>query len=576
MIKPKLFFSLFTLLAIFLASCSTEDLDVDLIIENGNVYTVDENNPVAEAIAIREGKIIAVGTNNEMEKYKSDKTEVIDAKKQFVMPGFIEGHGHFSGLGSSLQNLNFLKSKSWEEIVAMVGEKAKTLEEGEWVQGRGWHQEKWNDENETLFEGYPGHQKLSEVSPDNPVVLFHASGHGLFANRKAMEIAGISKESPDPFGGRIVRDNNGEAIGMFEERAMGPVRNAYGEYLSTLDEDELQKKWEEGIELAEEECLKKGITSFQDAGSSFKNIENYKKMAESGELDIRLWVMLRHSSEQMKGKAGGVRVVDAGNKFFTCRAIKTEVDGALGSYGAWLIEPYADKEGFVGQNTTEISEVEKIAEIALENDMQLCVHAIGDKANQEVLNVMERQFAKIEDGKSLRWRMEHAQHVDPADIPRFAEMEIIASMQGIHCTSDALFAEKRLGEKRAKEGAYAWRSFLDAGVVIANGTDAPVEDVDPIESFYASVTRKRVDNGFEFFAEQSMTRKEAIYSYTLGNAFAAFEEADKGSITEGKLADIVILSKDLAKCDDEEIMDTKVLYTIVDGKVKYQSSETSD
>lgn len=570
--RRNITFSILFIFVLLFISCKSENQFADTIIVNADIWSVDQNNPKAEALAIKDGIIINIGKNSDIDKYKGEETEIIDAKNQFLMPGFIEGHGHFSGLGSSLQNLNFLKTKSWAEIVKMVEEKAKTSNKDEWIIGRGWHQEKWSDPDEQLFEGYPGHQKLSDVSTENPVVLFHASGHGLFANKKAMDIAGISKETPNPFGGRIVRNKDGEAIGMFEERAMGPIRSAYNEYLSTLNEAELHDIWLEGITLAENECLRKGITSFQDAGSSFKEIEDYKKMAENGDLDLRLWAMLRHSSTQMKGKASKSRVVGAGDNFFTCRAIKTEVDGALGSYGAWLLEPYADKAGFVGQNTTEISEVDKIADIAFESDMQLCVHAIGDRANKEVLDIIEKKFSREQKGKDLRWRIEHAQHVDPIDIPRFKELGVIAAMQGIHCTSDALFAENRLGNQRAKEGAYAWRSFLDAGVVIANGTDAPVEDVDPIESFYASVTRKRVDNGFEFFKEQSMTREEALYSYTLGNAFAAFEENEKGSLEVGKFADIVILSKDLINCPDDEIMQTKVLYTIVNGKIKFQSS----
>jgi predicted amidohydrolase YtcJ len=291
-------------------------------------------------------------------------------------------------------------------------------------------------------------------------------------------------------------------------------------------------------------------------------------MAENNDLNLRLWAMARHSSEDLKDKVGDFRKVGIGNDFYTCRAIKSEVDGALGAFGAWLLKPYADKPGFHGQNTTDIYEVKKIADIALENDMQLCVHAIGDRANKVVLDIFENSI-QDQDPNQMRWRMEHAQHLDTADIPRFKEYGIIASMQGIHCTSDAPFVEKRLGYERAKYGAYPWRSLLDAGVVIANGTDAPVEDVDPIESYYASVTRKRIDNGFEFFPEQSMTREEAIYSYTLGNAFAAFEEDIKGSIEIEKYADIVILSKNLITCEDEEILDTKILYTLVNGEIKY-------
>ena len=288
-----------------------------------------------------------------------------------------------------------------------------------------------------------------------------------------------------------------------------------------------------------------------------------------GELDLRLWAMARHGSETLKGKVGNYRKIGVGGDFFTCRAIKSEVDGALGAFGAWLLEPYNDKPGFVGQNTTDIYEVKRIADIALDNDMQLCVHAIGDRANKVVVDLFEERITSKPEGSDLRWRMEHAQHLDTADIPRFAELNIIASMQGIHCTSDAPFVEKRLGYERAKYGAYPWRSLLDAGVVIANGTDAPVEDVDPIESFYASVTRKRIDNGFEFFPEQSMSREEAVYSYTPGNAYAAFEEGIKGSIEKGKYADLVILSQDLINCTDDQILETKILSTIINGAVKY-------
>jgi hypothetical protein len=494
----------------------------------------------------------------------------MDLEGKFVMPGFIEGHGHFSGLGNSLMNLNFLKSKSWDEIVKAVEEKAKTAKPGEWITGRGWHQEKWLEPLDKQVLGYPYHDALSAVSPNNPVVLRHASGHSLFANAKAMELAGVSAETPSPKGGEIVRDSRGEAIGVFEERAMRTINAVYQEYLETLSAEEKYNRWLQGIELAEEECLKKGVTSFQDAGSSYLEIDHYTALAEAGELDLRLWVMLRHSYETMKDSMEGLPIIDAGNHFFTCKAIKSEVDGALGAFGAWLLRAYEDKKDFMGQNTTPLSEVSNIASLAMQHNMQLCVHAIGDRANREVLNIFEETFKTNPDKTDLRWRMEHAQHLDPDDIPRFKDMGIIASMQGIHCTSDAPFVVKRLGEERARVGAYPWRSLLDAGVIIANGTDAPVEDVDPIECFYASVTRKRVDTGLEFFPEQRMTREEAIYSYTLGNAYAAFEEAQKGSLEEGKLADLVVLSQDLTKCADEAIMDTKILMTMVGGEIKYQ------
>ncbi len=556
-------------------SCKNETTGpADTILNNGNIYTVDENLPNAQAIAIKDGLIKAVGSNEEIENWKGESTKVIDLQGQFTMPGFIEGHGHFSGLGYSLIDLNFLKSKNWNEIVAAVAEKAKTAKPGEWIIGRGWHQEKWNETLERHVNGYPYHDHLSEAAPHNPVMLRHASGHGLIANQTAMDLAGVSKETPDPSGGRIVRDASGEAIGVFEETAMSVISRIHTEYLETLSQEELLERWYEGISLAEKECLAKGITSFQDAGSSFEEIGRYVEMAEKGELDLRLWAMVRHPSEKLRGNLGGFPKIDVGSRFFTCRAVKTAFDGALGAFGAWMLEPYNDKPDFHGQNTVPLEEVKAIAALARDHDMQLCVHTIGDRANRELLNLMEElTTAEGKDLKALRWRSEHAQHIDPQDIPRFASLGVIAAMQGIHCTSDAPFVVKRLGEKRAREGAYPWRSLLDAGAVINNGTDAPVEDVSAIESFYASVTRRRhqpKDKGLELFPEQKMTRAEAIHSYTLANAYSAFEEEWKGSITPGKVADVVVLTNDLIQCGDEEILDTEVVLTMVDGEVKYE------
>jgi hypothetical protein len=561
-----------SLLLLLLPGCKSETSSTesaDLILYNAQIYTVNDVMPNAEALAIRNGDIQAIGDSAAVFQYRQENTQLIDLEGQFVMPGFIEGHGHFSGLGGSLMNLNFLKSKSWDEIVAMVAEKVKTAEPGEWITGRGWHQEKWIVPIDEHVHGYPYHDKLSEVSPDNPVLLRHASGHSLFANAKAMEIAGVSLETPNPSGGEIVRDSRGNAIGVFEERAMNIIGQAYQEYLSTLSEAQRRNQWLRGIALAQEECLRKGITSFQDAGSRFYEIESYKELADADSLDLRLWVMLRHPYEEMKGNLEGLPVIDYGDGYFTCRAIKSEVDGALGAFGAWLLSSYDDKADFVGQNTTKLETVSNIADLCLEHDMQLCVHAIGDRANREVLNIFEEKFEAHPEKEDLRWRIEHAQHLDPADIPRFSELGVIAAMQGIHCTSDAPFVVKRLGEQRAREGAYPWRSLLDAGAVVGNGTDAPVEDVDPIESFYATVTRKRVDTGFEFFPEQAMTRAEAIRSYTLSNAYAAFEEDHKGSLEVGKYADLVVLSNNLLECPEEEIMNTEILLTMVDGKIKY-------
>ena len=568
--KKTIFILFLGLLLLGACQQPPETIVADTILVGGNVYTVDEDNAHAEAIAIKDGRILLVGSNEAVQALQGDSTEVIGLQGQFVMPGFIEGHGHFAGLGQSLIHLNFLTVPSWDEIVQMVAEAAGKAEPGEWITGGGWHQEKWVEVLDRSVLGYPYHDKLSEVSPDNPVVLWHASGHSLMANARAMEIAGISGETPNPFGGEIVRDSRGSAIGVFEETAKALIETAYGEFLATLSPEQKKQEWLKCIGLAQQECLSKGITSFQDAGSSFEEIDWYTELAEKSKLDLRLWIMISGSEDGLEEKAATFPRIGIGNNFFTVRAIKGYMDGALGAFGAWLLQPYTDKPDSYGKNTTSIDTLKKWAEIAFDNNLQYCVHAIGDRGNREVLDVFEEQFQSNPSQKGLRWRIEHAQHLDTADIPRFKEMEVIASMQGIHCTSDAPFVVKRLGEERARLGAYPWRSLLDNGVVIANGTDAPVEDVDPIECFYASVTRKRADTGLEFFPEQRMTREEAIYSYTLGNAYAAFEEGLKGSLEKNKVADIVVLSNDLSTCPDEEILNTEVLMTMVDGKVKYK------
>ncbi len=565
---------LFISLVLVISACKTdgEQQHPDMIIHNAKVYTVDDAQSISEAVSVTDGRITMIGTSEEILSTKGEGTQLVDIAGALVIPGLIEGHGHFSGLGQSLMNLNFLKSKTWDEIVEMVRQRVNEVDTGEWIIGRGWHQEKWTETPHDHVHGYPRHFDLSEIAPDNPVMLRHASGHGLIANQKAMDIAGVNKETADPAGGAIVRDRDGEAIGVFEERAMEIIRNAYNYYLEEQTDEQKLKEWFEGIALAQQACLSNGITSFQDAGARFEEIDRYKTMAKDGKMDIRLWSMVRHSSADMDGRLSSLRTVDAGDGYFTCNAIKTEVDGALGSFGAWLLQPYADKPDFVGQNTTEIEEVDAIARLALAADMQLCVHAIGDKANQVVLDLMEKHYAQHPD-KELRWRIEHSQHLHPDDIPRFGELGVIASMQGIHCTSDSPYVEKRLGHKRSQEGAYNWRAILDSGGIVTNGTDAPVEDISPIESYYATVTRKRVDGGDAFFPENKMSRAEAIYSYTMANAIAAFEEEKKGSIEVGKYADFTVLSEDWLTCTDDAILDTKILYTIVDGEIRYQHKD---
>ena len=560
---------LFPLLLVLLAiGCKEAPSQLDSLIINAKIYSMVEDEVAYDAIGIKDGKITMLGSSEALQKSIDANTQVIDVKGEFLMPGFIEGHGHYSGLGKSLQNLNFLSDTSWQQITNKVEEKLKTAGEGEWVYGRGWHQEKFNILPDGALGKYPTHESISSFSEENPIILIHASGHSLFANEKAMELAGVTKETPQPVGGKIIKDSRGEPIGVFEERAMTPIRNAYQAYLNEMPVEKRKEIWIDAIKYAEQECLSKGITSFQDAGSKFHELEWYEEMARNGEHNLRLWVMVRHSAEDMFGKLSKLRMLGVGDGFYTCRAIKSELDGALGAHGAWLLESYADKKEFYGQNTTEVSEVEKIAQLAYDNNMQLCVHAIGDKANRATLDIFEKYKMKDEEA-DLRWRVEHAQHLHVDDIPRFKRLGAIASMQGVHCTSDAPFVEERLGHERSTEGAYAWRSLLDAGAVVVNGTDAPVEDVNPLSSIYASVTRRRENPKMEFVPEQRMTRKEALYSYTMAPAFAAFEEDLKGSIEIGKYADFVVLDKNILTCEEEDIEKIEILHTIVGGEIKY-------
>ena len=535
----------------------------DLVLHNGKIVTVDDANPEAQALAVRGNEIVAVGTNDEVDAYRSEMTTVIDLDGRLAIPGFIEGHGHFLGVGNAQMQLRLMDTQNWEEVVSMVAAAVEQVEPGQLIRGRGWHQEKWDPLPEPNIEGFPFHDRLSEVSPDNPVLLTHASGHATFANARAMEMSGITRNTPNPAGGEILRDSRNNPIGVFRETA--------SRLLSAASADATPPDPRRQVELAVAEALSKGVTSFQDAGSSFETVDLLKSMVDDGSLGIRLWVMLRESNEALAARGADYRMVGYGDNHLTVRAIKRSIDGALGSRGAWLLEPYSDSPESTGLNTTTPESISNTAAWAIANDFQLCVHAIGDRANRETLDIFQRVFEANPDKSDLRWRDEHTQHLHPDDIPRFAELGVIASMQGVHCTSDAPYVVARLGEQRAEQGAYVWKTLLETGAVVSNGTDAPVEDVSPLASYYATVSRKLAD-GSVFYPDQRLSRLEALQTYTINAAFAAFEEDIKGSLSVGKLADITVLSKDVMTISEDEIPSTEVLYTIVGGKVMYSQS----
>ncbi len=571
--KKTLYFITLLFITAILINAAPGTKTATLALVNGKIVTMDKTKPTAEAIAVCNDRILALGSRADIKKYITPATKVIDLKGAFTIPGLIESHGHFNGLGKSRIRLDLKKAQNWDGIVKMVAEAAKKAQPGEWIQGRGWHQEKWDRTPQPNVDGLPINDKLNKVSPKNPVFLSHASGHSAIANAVAMKIAGIGKDTPDPEGGEIVRDKKGNPIGVFRENAEEPFGDAIKKVREQMTPKHRLAYDTKIINLAVQACLEKGVTTFHDAGSYFETIDVFKKLVRENKIGIRLYVMISEENDILEKDIAKYRFIGLGNHHLTVRTVKLLMDGALGSHGAWLLKPYKSLPSSIGLNTETVPYMQEATAIAAKHGFQVCTHAIGDRANRTILDIYEETFKKNPTiaKKDWRWRVEHAQHLHPQDLPRFAKLGVIAAMQGIHCTSDAPWVFKRLGKERAEEGAYMWRKLLDSGALISNGTDVPVENIDPMACFYASVTRKLKD-GTTFFPEQRMTRMEALRSYTVNGAYAAFEEDLKGSLTPGKLADITVLSRDILTVPEEQIPSTRVLYTIVGGKVLYKSA----
>lgn len=562
-------FFLLSILGIFLLSCSSEKAaPADLIFTNGIIYTVNEDQPKAEAVAVKDGMILAVGSTQEIKKHKNENTEIIDLEGGTMTPGFIESHAHLMGIGYNKLELDLMYVKSYDELVEKVAEAVAKAKPGEWITGRGWHQDKWIEKPSKMVKGFQTNAELNAVSPNNPVYLSHASGHAAFANGKALELAGITNlkgERPGEVeGGEIILDELGNPTGILSEKAAGLV--------SRLIPAETPERAEQALTLALKELNEKGITSFHDAGSGQDVIDLIQKFKNEGKLTVRQYVMLTGTQPALLEKwYENGPMIDSADHMLTVRSIKLNCDGALGSRGAWLLEDYSDRPGHRGHETLPMEVVSEVSEKAIPTGFQVCSHAIGDRANQEILDRYETAFKKFPNAKDLRFRIEHAQHIHPDDIPRFGELGVIAAMQAIHLSSDRPWAIDRLGEKRIIDGAYVWQKLMQTGAVVTNGTDAPVEPVDPIPSFYASVTRKTLhglpEGGYE--GDQKMTRQQALRSYTLDGAFAEFEEEYKGSIEVGKVADFTVFDKNIMEIAEDEILDAKVVMTVVGGKVVY-------
>jgi len=527
--------------------------------------------PAPADLVLRGGRIVAIGDAADVAPLVGPATRVVELDGRFATPGLIEAHAHFAGLGFASRILRLAPYRSWDGIVAAVAEAAATAPPGSWILGRGWHQEKWDAPLTADVEGFPLNDELDRVAPRNPVVLEHASGHGSLANRLALAAAGIDRDTADPEGGQILHRPDGEPSGMLRETADHLVSEAFKAWREGLAPDAVEAELRADLRAAAQESLRHGITSFQDAGVERAELSRVEDLISKEELGVRLWVMLDGSEDGFDElDLDAVRRVDPFG-WLTVRAIKLYADGALGSRGAWLLAPYADQPDQTGLAIVRPERIREVGERAIAHGYQVAVHAIGDRANRETLDAYEAAFAAHPDRKDLRWRIEHAQHLDPADIPRFAGLGVTAAMQPIHCTSDAPWVVPRLGEERARTGAYVWRSLLDSGAVIASGTDAPVESVDPIANFHAAVTRQPAE-GPAFFAGQRMTREEALVSMTRDAAWAAFEEEAKGTLEVGKLADVTVFSGDLLTVPDEAILDVRPVMTIVGGEVRWEAT----
>jgi predicted amidohydrolase YtcJ len=542
----------------------------DLVLRNGRLVTMDPAQPEAQALAARDGRLVFVGSDAGVARHIGPATTSIDLQGRLAVPGLIESHGHFAALGETRLGLDLTNHTSWRQIVRAVAAAAAKARPGQWIVGAGWHQDKWTEVPDPNVDGFPTHASLDAVSPANPVVLTHASRHGVFVNARALALSGITRATPHPAGGEILKDAGGDPAGFLSENAALLVKRGAGEPAPTAEEAVARTR--EILRLADREALENGVTTFHDAGTPFSGVDEMRAAVDRGDLRVRLWVMVRAGVAELAASLDRYRVIGYANHQLTVRAIKESADGAMGSRGAWLLEPYSDKPDSVGLPRPAMDTLPQVARLALDKGYQLAVHAIGDRANREALNVYEAAFTGAgRRGGDLRWRIEHAQLLNPADLPRFAALGVIASMQPIHATSDGGWVPERIGAVRVASGAYAWRTLLASGAAIAAGTDAPVEDVDPIANYHAAVTRRLAD-GRALTPDQKLNRTEALHALTMGGAFAGFEEALKGSLTVGKLADVTVLSKDITRVPDDEIREARVVYTIVGGKVRFDST----
>jgi predicted amidohydrolase YtcJ len=536
---------------------SAQQQVADLVVTGARIYTVDDTRPVAEAMAVRDGRIVFVGSDRGALTFRGANTRLLELNGHTVIPGMIDAHAHLDGLGTALRTVDLVGTRSYDEVIARVAARARELPAGSWVVGRGWDQNQWGDTR------FPAHDALSRAVPAHPVYLTRVDGHAALVNEAALRAAEVTATTADPDGGRIERKDDGAPAGVLVDAAMGLVSRR----IPAVPRAEQRA----ALRAAIAESNRWGLTGIHDAGVDASTIDLYEEMARAGEYNLRNYVMIRSDDTSLeryfrRGPQNGLH-----NGRIWIRSIKISADGALGSRGAALLEPYSDEAHHSGLVLTSPERVREVAIRALRAGFQLNTHAIGDRANRFVLDAYEAALAEAPRADH-RFRVEHAQIVHPQDIPRFAALDVIPSMQASHQTSDMYWAERRLGSTRLL-GAYAWRSLLDHGVIIPNGSDFPVEAVNPLISFHSSISRQDADNfpAGGWFPAQRMTRDEALRSMTIWPAYAAFQEEDLGSLTPGKYADFVILDRDIMRVAAEDVLTTRVLATYLGGRAVYEA-----
>jgi predicted amidohydrolase YtcJ len=548
---------------LFLASAAACAAPDSLVLHNATVYTANEAHPRAEAVVAKNGRIVFVGTSAEALRVAPADARRIDLKKQTLLPGLTDSHAHLLGIGLRELEFNLEGTGSLKELQDRLRQRVATTKPGDWLTGRGWIETHWSP------AAFPSRQNLDTITSDRAVVLIRADGHALIANSLALKRAGIDRNTKDPAGGAILKEKNGEPTGMLVDEAMELVRSLIP---SRTPEESLK-----ALEVGAAKYTQLGWTQVQNAGNSWAEVELMCRLYREGRIQLRIYDAIGGpGADADRLLKEGPSINRCGDKL-TVRTIKLYMDGALGSRGAALLEPYKDRPESNGLilNTPEV--LYPILAHALNRGIQVETHAIGDRGNRMVLDLYEKAFKEAGKQRSegARWRIEHAQVINAADIPRFAKLGVIASMQPSHAIGDLYFAGDRLGPDRLA-GAYAWKSLLDSGAVIAAGSDAPVEKGDPRIELYAAVARRSLDGhtGAGWHPEQRVTRDQALKMLTLAPAFAAFQEKERGSIEVGKQADFTVFSADVMTIPEPEILKAQIVMTIIQGDVVYESVAT--